>query len=95
MRIKATSTSRKRHTGRRSWSKQFLCDIDGILVDSNHLHAKAWQDAFAVMGIEVGFEQALHQIGKGGDQLMPVFVPDWKLPAVVKPFEAYHKFIFL
>ena len=71
-----------------------LCDIDGTLVDSNHLHAKAWQDAFAGMGIEVGFEDALCQIGKGGDQLMPVFVPDWRLAAVEKPLETYRKFIF-
>ncbi len=71
-----------------------LCDIDGTLVDSNHLHAKAWQDAFAGLGLEVGFEEAWSQIGKGGDQLMPVFVPDWKLSAVEKPLEAYRKFLF-
>jgi HAD superfamily hydrolase (TIGR01509 family) len=71
-----------------------LCDIDGTLVDSNHLHAKAWQDAFAAMGIEVGFDDALCQIGKGGDQLMPVFVPEYKLGAVETPLEAYRKFVF-
>ncbi len=70
-----------------------LCDIDGTLVDSNHLHAKAWQDAFAALGIEVGFEEALRQIGKGGDELMPVFVPEWKLKAVEQPLGAYRKFI--
>ncbi len=71
-----------------------LCDIDGTLVDSNHLHAKAWQDAFAAMDIDMSFEEALAQIGKGGDQLMPVFVPEYKLAAVEKPLEAYRKFIF-
>jgi HAD superfamily hydrolase (TIGR01509 family) len=71
-----------------------LCDIDGTLVDSNHLHAKAWQDAFAAMDIHVGFDDALCQIGKGGDQLMPVFVPEYKLHAVEKPLEAYRKFVF-
>ena len=48
--------------------KAILCDIDGTLVDSNHLHAKAWQDAFAGMDINVSFEDALAQIGKGGDE---------------------------
>lgn len=71
-----------------------LCDIDGTLVDSNHLHAKAWRDAFRGLGIEVGFEEALRQIGKGGDQLMPVFVPEWKLAAVEEPLDAYRKFLF-
>ncbi len=71
-----------------------LCDIDGTLVDSNHLHAKAWQDAFAAMNIDVSFEEALSQIGKGGDQLIPVFVPDWKVSAVEEPLKAYRKFVF-
>ena len=71
-----------------------LCDIDGTLVDSNHLHAKAWQDAFAAIGVDLSFEEALSQIGKGGDQLIPVFVPEYKLDTVEKPLEAYRKFIF-
>jgi len=43
-----------------------LCDIDGTLVESNWLHAAAWKDAFAVMGIAVDLEEARKQIGKGG-----------------------------
>ncbi len=74
--------------------KAILCDIDGTLVDSNHLHAKAWQDAFAGMNLNVSFEDALAQIGKGGDQLVPVFVPKDMIDAVQKPLEAYRKFIF-
>ncbi|WP_263382926.1 HAD family hydrolase [Granulicella arctica] len=74
--------------------KAILCDIDGTLVDSNHLHAKAWQDAFAGMNLDVSFEDALAQIGKGGDQLIPVFVPKYKVEAVQEPLEAYRKFIF-
>jgi HAD superfamily hydrolase (TIGR01509 family) len=49
-------------------------DIDGTLVDSVDLHASAWQEAFARFGHEVSFEQARSQIGKGGDQLVPVFL---------------------
>jgi HAD superfamily hydrolase (TIGR01509 family) len=74
--------------------KAILCDIDGTLVDSNHLHARAWQDAFAAMDLNVSFEDALAQIGKGGDQLIPVFVPKWKVEAIEEPLEAYRKFVF-
>jgi beta-phosphoglucomutase-like phosphatase (HAD superfamily) len=53
-----------------------LCDLDGTLVDSNALHAEAWQRTFEHFGYKVTFDAALHQIGKGGDQLIPVFVPE-------------------
>jgi HAD superfamily hydrolase (TIGR01509 family) len=51
-----------------------LSDIDGTLVDSNALHAEAWRRAFEHVGIEVGMDEAWRQIGKGGDQLIPLFV---------------------
>jgi HAD superfamily hydrolase (TIGR01509 family) len=50
-----------------------LFDIDGTLIDSVDLHAKAWQDVFAKYGKRVSFEQVRRQIGKGSDQLLPVF----------------------
>jgi HAD superfamily hydrolase (TIGR01509 family) len=52
-----------------------IFDVDGTLVDSVDLHARAWQDAFRLYGREVPFEDVRRQIGKGGDQLMPVFFP--------------------
>ncbi|MFM0556522.1 HAD family hydrolase [Paraburkholderia sediminicola] len=55
-------------------TKAAVFDIDGTLVDSVDLHASAWQEAFARFGHEVTFEQARSQIGKGGDQLLPVFL---------------------
>src|SRR5437763_10440226 len=50
-----------------------IFDVDGTLVDSVDLHARAWQEAFAYFGRRVPFEEVRAQIGKGGDQLMPVF----------------------
>ena len=50
-----------------------IFDIDGTLVDSVDLHAEAWRRAFREYGREVPFADVRHQIGKGGDQLMPVF----------------------
>jgi HAD superfamily hydrolase (TIGR01509 family) len=71
-----------------------LCDIDGTLVQSNWLHAEAWQVAFAEMGIKLELEDIRRQIGKGGDELIPVFVPWWKREQVKEPLEAYRKFVF-
>jgi HAD superfamily hydrolase (TIGR01549 family) len=51
-----------------------IFDVDGTLVDSVDLHANAWQDAFAHFGYEIAFADIRSQIGKGGDQLMPVFL---------------------
>lgn len=50
-----------------------IFDIDGTLVDSVDLHARAWQETFKHFGHDVAYEKVRHQIGKGGDQLMPVF----------------------
>jgi HAD superfamily hydrolase (TIGR01509 family) len=52
-----------------------LFDIDGTLLDSVDYHARAWQEILARHGIDVTFEEVRAQIGKGGDQLLPVFVP--------------------
>lgn len=54
--------------------KAVIFDVDGTLVDSVDQHAQAWQDAFRDFGNDVGFLAIRGQIGKGGDQLMPVFL---------------------
>jgi HAD superfamily hydrolase (TIGR01509 family) len=74
--------------------KAVLSDIDGTLVESNWLHAAAWRDAFSVIGIQLELEQVRRQIGKGGDELIPVFVPWWKREQVEEPLKTYRKFIF-
>jgi HAD superfamily hydrolase (TIGR01509 family) len=53
-----------------------LFDIDGTLLDSNDLHARAWVEVFRRHGHEVSVEAARRQIGKGADKLMPVFLPE-------------------
>lgn len=53
-----------------------IFDIDGTLVNSVDLHASAWQEALVKFGHHVTFEQARSQIGKGGDQLIPVFLSE-------------------
>jgi len=53
--------------------KAIIFDIDGTLVDSVDLHARAWQETFKHFGKQIPFADVRRQIGKGGDQLMPVF----------------------
>jgi HAD superfamily hydrolase (TIGR01509 family) len=54
--------------------KAVIFDIDGTLVDSVDLHARAWQEAFAKFGHDIQYDKIRSQIGKGGDQLLPVFL---------------------
>ena len=69
--------------------KAVIFDIDGTLVDSVDLHARAWQEAFRKFGREVAFEEVRHQIGKGGDQLMPVFFSEAELERFGDELEKY------
>jgi HAD superfamily hydrolase (TIGR01509 family) len=71
-----------------------LSDTDGTLVDSNALHAEAWRRTFEHFGIEVSMGEAWSQIGKGGDQLIPVFVPESDHEHLTKDLEAFRKQIF-
>ena len=58
-------------------AKAVIFDVDGTLVDSVDFHAEAWRDAFADFGRNFDLKAIRDQIGKGGDQLLPVFLsPD-------------------
>lgn len=52
-----------------------IFDIDGTLVDSVDLHARAWQEAFRHFGYDLDFDELRHQIGQGPDKLIPHFLP--------------------
>ena len=53
-----------------------IFDVDGTLIDSVEQHAKAWLWVFARHGVDIPLEDIRHQIGKGGDQLIPFFLPE-------------------
>ena len=55
-------------------NKAFIFDVDGTLVDSVTIHAKTWQEAFREFGHEIALDELRGQIGKGSDELMPVFI---------------------
>ena len=74
--------------------KAVIFDVDGTLVDSVDLHAKAWQDAFLDFGHDIAFADIRGQIGKGGDQLMPVFLSAAELDAEGKQLEEHRGKLF-
>src|SRR5437868_9335320 len=74
--------------------KAVIFDIDGTLVDSVDLHARAWQEAFKHFGREIPYEEVRHQIGKGGDQLLPVFFSKEELDEFGKELEKYRGDLF-
>ncbi|KQT84703.1 HAD family hydrolase [Methylobacterium sp. Leaf465] len=71
-----------------------IFDIDGTLLDSVDLHAQAWVDAFAHFGVTVSHDQVRSQIGKGGDQLLPVFLDGERVEREGKTIEAYRSDLF-
>jgi HAD superfamily hydrolase (TIGR01509 family) len=50
--------------------RALLLDIDGTLVDTNHMHVAAWRHAFAGFNYRVGHDRIAQEIGKGGDLLI-------------------------
>jgi HAD superfamily hydrolase (TIGR01509 family) len=51
-----------------------IFDVDGTLVDSVDAHAQAWVETLAEFGFACNFAAVREQIGKGGDQLLKVFL---------------------
>ena len=74
--------------------KAVIFDVDGTLIDSVDLHARAWQEALAHFGKQFDFERVRYQIGKGGDQLMPVFLTQDELDEFGEKLEEYRGKLF-
>ncbi len=53
--------------------KAVIFDIDATLIDSVDAHSGAWQKAFEKFGKKIMFYELRRQVGKGGDQFLPVF----------------------
>jgi HAD superfamily hydrolase (TIGR01509 family) len=71
-----------------------IFDIDGTLLDSVDLHARAWVEAFAHFGVTTDFADVRRQIGKGGDELMPVFLSEERIARDGETIEAYRSDLF-
>ncbi len=64
-----------------------IFDIDGTLLNSVDFHAEAWRQAFLHFGRDIPFADLRSQIGKGGDQLLPVFLSEREVSLVGKVIE--------
>lgn len=56
-----------------------IFDVDGTLVDTVDMHAAAWQRAFRDFGKDFEYDAIRSQIGKGGDQFLPMFLNEKEL----------------
>ncbi len=48
-----------------------ILDIDGTLVDTNYLHARAWSQAMKKFGYGLDVDRIIIEIGKSGSRLVP------------------------
>jgi HAD superfamily hydrolase (TIGR01549 family) len=71
-----------------------IFDIDGTLIDSVDLHAEAWRKAFEKFGKTVAFADVRAQIGKGADQLLPVFLSPKELAQFGEELEDYRSQLY-
>ncbi len=71
-----------------------IFDLDGTLVDSNDLHAEAWQEAFRHFGKEIPLRELRRQIGKGGDQYLPVFLSPPEMQAFGEELNTFRGDLF-
>jgi HAD superfamily hydrolase (TIGR01509 family) len=66
-----------------------IFDVDGTLVDTVDLHAQAWRETFEHFDHDIPFADIRGQIGKGGDQLLPVFLSEDEIAQLGEEIEAY------
>ena len=71
-----------------------IFDVDGTIVDSVDLHAEAWRVAFEKFGKTFPFHEIRRQIGKGSDQLLPVFFSEQELAQFGEDLDEYRSKIF-
>jgi HAD superfamily hydrolase (TIGR01509 family) len=75
-------------------AEALLFDIDGTLVDSVDLHARAWEEAFAHFGLRIPFAAIRAQIGKGGDQLMKTLLPPGEVERREEAIDRYRSDLY-
>src|ERR1043166_5266780 len=71
-----------------------MFDLDGTLVDSNELHVLAWQETFRHFGKEIPLARLREQIGKGGDQYLPVFLTEKEMREIGKQVDDFRGQLF-
>lgn len=71
-----------------------IFDIDGTIIDSVDLHIQAWKQTFANYGKDVSDELIRPQIGKGSDDMLPVFFSNEELDRFGRDLKQYRSKLF-
>ena len=71
-----------------------IFDVDGTLVDTVDLHTAAWVQTFRAFGVQADYAEVRSQIGKGGDQMMPVFLPAETIDLRGEEIEAFRSALY-
>jgi HAD superfamily hydrolase (TIGR01509 family) len=75
-------------------TRAVIFDVDGTLIDSVDLHAECWVEALRHFEVEADFDDVRAAIGKGGDQLLPGFVPPDRLERDEEAMERFRSELF-
>ncbi|WP_257453820.1 HAD family hydrolase [Archangium lipolyticum] len=74
--------------------KAIIFEVDGTLVDTNVLRARAWQDALARYGRQVRLPRVLAQMAREGDRFLSAFLPEAEYERYAEELASYHRAIF-
>jgi phosphoglycolate phosphatase-like HAD superfamily hydrolase len=75
-------------------SKAIIFEVDGTLVDSNVLRARAWQEALARYGRQVRLPRVLAQMALHGDQLLQEFLTEEDMARFADELASFHRALF-
>jgi phosphoglycolate phosphatase-like HAD superfamily hydrolase len=74
--------------------KGIIFEVDGTLVDTNVLRARAWQEALARYGRQVRLERVLARLARSGDQLSAAFVPEDEYERFADELASFYRALF-
>jgi HAD superfamily hydrolase (TIGR01549 family) len=75
-------------------TRAVIFDLDGTVVDSNELHVDAWDETFRKYGKQFPRQDLHRQIGKGGDQYLPVFLDEREMHEIGREVEQFRAELF-
>jgi phosphoglycolate phosphatase-like HAD superfamily hydrolase len=74
--------------------KAIVFEVDGTLVDTNVLRARAWQEALARFGRQVRLPRLLAQMAREGDRFLSAFLPEAEYERYAEELTSFHRALF-
>ena len=71
-----------------------IFDINGTIIDSVDFHIQAWKRAFEKFDKEISYQLIRPQIGKGADDMLPMFFSKDELHRFGRELEQYRGKLF-